>query len=409
MNKLFIVGNGFDLAHGLPTSYSHFLNDFWSNLSLKYFSSWIYQNLVFINPKYEGIFNFGKIKSFEDFLINLNEYNKEYPTTHIETKECIFYADKSKKEIIFKFNNDFFKKLNKSKSTKKWVDIECDYYVNLRNLISISNKKNIHEIDKLVEVLNKEFENIRQAFEYYLETSVDSNYNFNEFEKGSDWIETNNIFKSISVYHNNTENIHKEFIDEEDKQHITELLNSESFNNQLNHSCFLNFNYTKTLNIYYKKNNTGKDIVFMNHIHGELNSNDNLINFGYGDEMDEEYKKIENFNNNEYLKYFKSFKYSQNNNYSNLLSFLNFNKFQVIILGHSCGLSDRTLLNTIFEHENCRSIKVYYYQIEEKDNYTEIVQNISRHFNDKKLMRRRIVSKNLCSPLPQNARLKKIR
>ena len=78
-------------------------------------------------------------------------------------------------------------------------------------------------------------------------------------------------------------------------------MNSESFNNQLNHSCFLNFNYTKTLNIYYKKNNTGKDIVFMNHIHGELNSNDNLINFGYGDEMDEEYKKIENFNNNEYL------------------------------------------------------------------------------------------------------------
>ena len=68
MNKLFIVGNGFDLAHGLPTSYSHFLNDFWSNLSLKYFSSWIYQNLVFINPKYEGIFNFGKIKSFEDFF-----------------------------------------------------------------------------------------------------------------------------------------------------------------------------------------------------------------------------------------------------------------------------------------------------------------------------------------------------
>ncbi|NAS10892.1 AbiH family protein [Poritiphilus flavus] len=28
MNKLVIVGNGFDLAHGLATSYGHFINDY---------------------------------------------------------------------------------------------------------------------------------------------------------------------------------------------------------------------------------------------------------------------------------------------------------------------------------------------------------------------------------------------
>jgi hypothetical protein len=33
--------------------------------------------------------------------------------------------------------------------------------------------------------------------------------------------------------------------------------------------------------------------------------------------------------------------------------------FQVLIMGHSCGLSDRTLLNIVFEHNNCRSIKVF--------------------------------------------------
>ena len=36
-----------------------------------------------------------------------------------------------------------------------------------------------------------------------------------------------------------------------------------------------------------------------------------------------------------------------------------------------------------------------------KDNYTEITQNISRHFNKKKLMREKIVNKTLCQPLPQ--------
>lgn len=32
MNKLVIIGNGFDKAHGLPTSYIDFINDFWKEL-----------------------------------------------------------------------------------------------------------------------------------------------------------------------------------------------------------------------------------------------------------------------------------------------------------------------------------------------------------------------------------------
>jgi hypothetical protein len=35
MNKLVIIGNGFDLAHGLPTSYSHLMNFFFGNHYLK--------------------------------------------------------------------------------------------------------------------------------------------------------------------------------------------------------------------------------------------------------------------------------------------------------------------------------------------------------------------------------------
>ena len=114
--------------------------------------------------------------------------------------------------------------------------------------------------------------------------------------------------------------------------------------------------------------------------------------------MDDDYKIIENINDNEYLKNFKSFQYLQNSNYSSLLNYIDSDKFQVVIMGHSCGLYDRTLLNTIFEHNNCRSIKVYYHQWEDKetheikDNYTEINQNISRHFNKKKLMREKIVN-----------------
>ena len=123
--------------------------------------------------------------------------------------------------------------------------------------------------------------------------------------------------------------------------------------------------------------------------------------------MDDDYKLIENIDDNEYLKNFKSFKYLQNSNYNDLLRYIDSEKFQVLIMGHSCGLSDRTLLNTIFEHNNCRSIKVFYHERKDEsgkvinDNYNEITQNISRHFNKKKLMREKIVNKTLCQPLPQ--------
>ena len=80
---------------------------------------------------------------------------------------------------------------------------------------------------------------------------------------------------------------------------------------------------------------------------------------------------------------------------------MEFNKFQVYIMGHSCGLSDRILLNKVFEHHNCISIKIYYYQNGDWDNYTDIAQNVSRHFNKKEMMRERIVNKTYCEPLPQ--------
>jgi hypothetical protein len=73
--------------------------------------------------------------------------------------------------------------------------------------------------------------------------------------------------------------------------------------------------------------------------------------------MDDDYKVIENLGNNEYLKNFKSFQYSKIQIIT-IYCDVDSKRFQVLIMGYSCGLSDRTLLNTIFEHNNCRSIKV---------------------------------------------------
>ena len=83
-----------------------------------------------------------------------------------------------------------------------------------------------------------------------------------------------------------------------------------------------------------------------------------------------------------------------------MLDFLMAAPFQVLIMGHSCGNSDRTLLNTVFEHENCVSIKPFYHKWEDgSDNYLELVQNISRNFTNMRLFRDRVVNKEQCKTM----------
>ena len=156
----------------------------------------------------------------------------------------------------------------------------------------------------------------------------------------------------------------------------------------------LNFNYTNTANFYIE----GSFVAKINHIHGVLATPESVI-FGYGDELDSDYEKLKSLNNNDFLQNMKSIKYLESDNYRKLLLFADSAPFQIYIMGHSCGISDRTLLNTLFEHKNCISIKPFYYKISDtEDNYLEIVQNISRNFNSMQTMRDKVVNKTFCKP-----------
>ena len=155
----------------------------------------------------------------------------------------------------------------------------------------------------------------------------------------------------------------------------------------------LSFNYTNTARKYLKPG------FRINYIHGELEKPESVI-FGYGDELDEDFKKIKELENSECRKNIKSIKYQETPNYREILQFVESSPFQVCIMGHSCGNSDRTLLNTLFEHKNCISIKPYFYKRDDgSDNYFDIVQNISRNFTDMKLMRDRVVNKTYCETM----------
>lgn len=171
------------------------------------------------------------------------------------------------------------------------------------------------------------------------------------------------------------------------------------FPNQLlrsDYTILLSFNYTGISDAY-----SIPSLSHTIHIHEDLRDPQRMI-FGYGDELDEDYKGLLAQQDNECLKNIKTIKYLESGYYRNMLNFIEAAPYQVYIMGHSCGNSDRTLLNTLFEHKNCISIKPYYYQKADGfDNYMEIVQNICRNFTDMKLMRDRVVNKTYCEALPQ--------
>jgi len=161
-------------------------------------------------------------------------------------------------------------------------------------------------------------------------------------------------------------------------------------------TLYLSFNYTNTENLYVPNNYSDKVI----HIPGELNNPNYPVIFGYGDDIDEKYRLIEQQKDNKYLDNIKSIKYLETRNYQEMLRFIDTDEYIIYIMGLSCSNSDRTLLNTLFEHKNCLSIKVFYHQRGDgSNNYNDTIKNISRNFTDKSLFRKIVVDKTLCVPL----------
>ena len=373
MNRLVIIGNGFDLAHGLPTSYRDFIDDYWFNIKDSNHDELVSFNL-------ESYVEFQNHTSLEELINEIIKISEKYKRDGIEVYKLkerpIPLADN--RIPIIEYKNYFFKLINQNPA-QNWVDIENTYYRSLKERAKgkLNNQNYIWDIKQL----NKDFEVIKELFEKYLIKIFKEKYNWFDIRKNE-----------IEDHLKDQPNILDFLLDKKNKEYY---LKDENLN--LNETLLLSFNYTKTVEDY--SNYIFKSIDY-NYIHGKIGVEELPIIFGFGDEMDENYSFIENIDDNEYLKNFKSIQYLEHSNYKKTIEFVESEPFQVYIMGHSCGLSDRTLLSTIFENENCLSVKVFYHQkSKNEDNYTEIVQNISRHFKYKKMLRRKVVEKRHCKPL----------
>ena len=348
MNRLILIGNGFDLAHGLKTKYENFIDWYWVNRMKS-----LEHEQTFVS---------------KDALCTLtNALN--HPWSESYSHDRFLHKTESTKIIKHLQSKPYYYRLEMSWllsvicehiETKGWVDIENDYYSCL--IYYISNHKELGI--KPIYSLNEDFAYLRELMIEYL--NIENQKQTRYFDSISEKI-LGPIKRCEMAFYA------EKLIPEEAKPE---------------HIMLLNFNYTKTP-LQYIENQPN---VTMKYIHGKLEDPHSVI-FGYGDETDKEYEKLRLLDDNECMHYIKQMHYGENDNYKDLMRFISLAPFQICIMGHSCGKSDRTLLNILFEHKNCLSIKPYYYNHEGKDDYNKLYHSISNCCTNQQEKRNKVVSK----------------
>lgn len=425
INRIILVGNGFDLAHGLAMRYADFINWYWGKC---------FQQLRACNNRTytDHLCTFILNDSLDTWFTFL--YGIINPIRLPSGREFYENIKKDKRRFSIHYTG-FMERICQSIESKGWVDIENEYYTAL-------NKEYFETPEKI----NEEFEIVKSNLIEYLshiqaakitesiikhklqdkilapikisEVAISVRHQLIDFIQARSTLDEQHLINesALSIHdvlnpgidNSRTIEFIKDCINKMEKYGTasTTLIENAIDNDIVpdemlypNRLMLLNFNYTSTADLYIPQSNNYRNKFIINHIHGDLEDPTSIV-FGYGDELDDRYSNLVKLNNNDFLQNVKSIKYLEADNYRKMLAFIDSAPYQIYIMGHSCGNSDRTLLNTLFEHKNCISIKPFYYQKEDgSDNYLEIVQNISRSFTDMKLMRDRVVNKTYCEPL----------
>ena len=343
MNRLIIVGNGFDMAFGYKTSVEQFLT--WL------LTEEISKSQIFTDYRSTFIEFSANYHLFEP--INLTQLKKMPLRELFET----FFPK------LYIWKSSFLEGVLKKGQSKGWYEIEASYYKSLQGLFALPGATN----DKALKKLNAEMEQLVQKLNEYLLTQNEPRELDNEqivFLKG-----------------------------------LGELNEISGFSQaDIEKMIFVNFNYTDILKhaITQVKYYNEPEII---HVHGRLNGSDNEpILVGYGDDMDINFSRIENSKNMEAAKFIKSFHYERNESYSKLFDICESDEFNVYILGHSCGTTDKTLLKSLVEHRNCKKIRLFH-----KGNYDDFFKRnvaLSRYFENKQDRRFKMLAFDIDDVMP---------
>ncbi|MDR1871313.1 MAG: bacteriophage abortive infection AbiH family protein [Deltaproteobacteria bacterium] len=360
--NVIILGNGFDLAHGLETKYTDFI---------RFCTNFLEQN---DKSQYDDIFRdkfynlissnlwyliFSRILHFKGII---SDYSNVINDTWIDF-EILLY------DILCQFDNEIIDFLNdplytaRAKISLKSILHECinNFYKADKNwasgcLLGIVNVSGIYGKNYIkreknhdfYEIMYKELRNFTQAFEIYCSYIIDNEIN---------------AVKNIELNSN--------FIQHIQKDHTEDIY-------------VISFNYTPTFNKLYEKSfikqniNTKFNYIY---IHGKatdiINNRHNSTKLVLGTQNIEM-----KYNTDEVFDKFQ--KFDQRHDYSTMRVFQEFlrkleNKSinnNIYIVGHSLGITDIEMLQNIFDTNLDYIITIFYYTNYSRDKFKRIIKRI---------------------------------
>ena len=229
MNRLVIIGNGFDLAHGLKTSYKDFIDWYWEQRISMLFEE---ESNISEDPlcKFKWMLGQSQKDSWKR-IMGLDKVNSNNGLLGL-----IKSLDELNHEYFIK-KSDLLVRITMSIDTKGWVDIENDYYTLLKEH---SNHT------QYCERLNYEFQFLRIKLVEYLCGLPQAQYIPSVDNALHSIIHPGEV--AVSSKHLVMKNLH---VEKEFRFDELEVV-SNPYQFEPHNTMILDFNYTNTSFIYNK-------------------------------------------------------------------------------------------------------------------------------------------------------------
>lgn len=305
---LLIIGNGFDLAHGLPTKYSDFLNVLNSDsLFYKYIKS----------------------KGLKKPFNNL-----------IQSKLIKHLQERNKKNGWIDFENEI----------KMIIDSVCKFPSSMEKIIDLESGEFKYRIES---------DTLRGLPPFILHY-----VNRKRTELKKQWNEDSltKLFKEVHEHIFIFIQIFQAYILWISENHMDSLVKKKLFSEfKIDH--LLSFNYTNTFTNLYDKKMKKENICY---VHGKVESIKKInIVMGVGSDY---YDDALHQDFVEFFKFFQRYKYSSDNSYLNWINDIVDNKSsesnKIYIYGHSLDPTDGDILKQFFKLENA---EIFIYFLDEND------------------------------------------
>ena len=356
--NILVIGNGFDLAHGLPTSYKDFLvfieryKEYYDKSRIIYDFTNITMYFKNLKENRSDIYNeinslINENRWIHHFLKLKDENMLENKQTWIDFESEISKVIQTLDIVKRRLKNDFYSETNQVRLDEYEFEVLHDIFDFDRKLDIVNRFLLLKEIESITKKLVEDLNRLIRCLEVYLDDYVSNKY--------------------------------------------FETLKKKEFITNLKIDNVLSFNYTNT----YKRLYDSSHIEF-NYIHGMVNSKHDLNSCNLILGIDE---YLDNTDRNQYVDFIQFKKFFQRiykgtgSSYKEWLETFEIHKkefsklrrgLNIYFIGHSLDVTDKDILKDLILHEGANTT-IYYHN---QEALSRLITNLVKVIGEDELISR---------------------